>query len=99
MHHRNLLLTAVCSLAAAFSAPAQLAPRTPSAPASQPAPPAKILKEADAAKALAQLLEIGKTLDKPGRKDVHPGGDAIVEQVPVHRDFGVARRMQHRQEA
>ncbi len=64
MHHRTLLLPAVCSLAAAFTAPAQLAPRTPAAPASQPAPTPKILKEEDATKALAQLLEIGKTLDE-----------------------------------
>ncbi len=64
MHHRTLLLPAVCSLAAAFTAPAQLAPRTPAAPASQPVPTPKILKEEDATKALAQLLEIGKTLDE-----------------------------------
>jgi len=64
MHHRIFFLSAVCSLAAAFSAPAQLAPRTPVAPAPQPAPTPKILREADAAKALAQLLEISKTLDE-----------------------------------
>ncbi len=64
MHHRTLLLSVVCSLAAAFSAPAQLAPRTPAAPAPQPAPAPKVIKEEDAAKALAQLAGISKTLDE-----------------------------------
>ena len=64
MHHRTLLITAVCSLAAVFPAPAQLAPRPPAAPVPQPAPSPKIIKEEDIARALAQLESIGKTLDE-----------------------------------
>ena len=64
MHHRTLILTAFCSLAAALSAPAQLTPRTPSAPAPQPLPAPKPIKEEDAAKLLAQLESMGKNLDE-----------------------------------
>ena len=64
MHHRTLVTAAVCSLAAAVCAPAQLTPRPPAAPTPQPAPPPKLLKDEDALKRLAELAEIEKTLDE-----------------------------------
>ena len=64
MHHRTLVITVLCSLAATLSASAQLTPRTPSATATQPLPAPKLLKEEEAAKLLAQLETIGKTLDE-----------------------------------
>ncbi len=64
MHHRTLVITAFCSLAAALSTSAQLTPRTTSAPATQPLPAPKLLNEEEAAKVLAQLETIGKTLDE-----------------------------------
>ena len=64
MHHRTFVTAAICSLAAAVWVPAQLAPRTPSAPAPQPAPPPKLLKEEDIAKRIAELAELDKTIDE-----------------------------------
>ena len=51
-------------LATLALAPAQLAPRPAAPPAPQPAPPPKLLDEAAAAKLLAQLEDVSKTMEE-----------------------------------
>lgn len=64
MNLRPLLTFTVVSLAFSPAVPAQLPPRAPAAPASQTPPPPKPLKEEDAAKLLAQIEQMSKTLDE-----------------------------------
>lgn len=64
MHLRTLFAASLCSLSVVCPLSAQLPPRPPVAPASQPAPPPKPLKDEDTAKLLAQITEMSKKLDE-----------------------------------
>lgn len=64
MHLRPLLSISLCALAFTGALCAQLPPRAPAPPTRQAAPPAKPLKEEDAAKLIAQLTEMTKKLDE-----------------------------------
>lgn len=64
MQLHPLLTFSVAALSLLCAAAAQLPPRPPAAPASQTPPPPKPLKEEDAARLLAQIEQMSKTLDE-----------------------------------
>jgi hypothetical protein len=64
MSFRPILTFSVCALGFLVPVNAQLPPKPPVAPAPQQAPPAKPLKDEDAAKLLEQLTQMAKTLDE-----------------------------------